>query len=145
MPDEPRERLTEAEIAGIRYRHSEEFLRSGDTRISMGCNVCRVALPCPTIRALDDLAALQRMIEQLRRENARLLGDVADAYEMVDSIIDGDGNTAAAILGSRGGLRGGVARAKALTPERRSEIAQKAARARWGRVAASTREDSPDD
>lgn len=30
------------------------------------------------------------------------------------------------------GLKGGPARAKSLTKERRSEIARKAARARWG-------------
>lgn len=35
-------------------------------------------------------------------------------------------------LGRRGGLRGGKARAAALTPERRKEIAKKAARKRWG-------------
>jgi len=39
---------------------------------------------------------------------------------------------AAAALGRKGGLVGGKARAKALTPKRRSEIAKKAAAARWG-------------
>jgi len=39
---------------------------------------------------------------------------------------------AAVSLGRRGGLKGGRARAKALTPEERREIAYKAARARWG-------------
>lgn len=33
--------------------------------------------------------------------------------------------------GRKGGLKGGKARAKQLTPERRSEIARKAAEARW--------------
>jgi hypothetical protein len=33
--------------------------------------------------------------------------------------------------GRKGGQRGGKARADKLTPERRSEIARKAARARW--------------
>jgi hypothetical protein len=37
----------------------------------------------------------------------------------------------AAELGRRGGLRGGKARKKALSPERRSEIARKAAQKRW--------------
>ena len=36
-------------------------------------------------------------------------------------------------LGRRGGRIGGVARAKSLTPKKRSEIAMKAARARWGK------------
>ena len=36
-------------------------------------------------------------------------------------------------LGRRGGLKGGHARAVSLTPERRVEIAKKAALARWGK------------
>jgi hypothetical protein len=35
-------------------------------------------------------------------------------------------------IGARGGIKGGPARAKKLTATRRSEIAKKAARARWG-------------
>ncbi len=38
---------------------------------------------------------------------------------------------AAVSLGRRGGLVGGKARAAKLTPEKRSEIARKAAAARW--------------
>ena len=38
---------------------------------------------------------------------------------------------AAAILGRLGGLKGGDARAKALSKARRSAIAKKAAKARW--------------
>ena len=34
-------------------------------------------------------------------------------------------------LGRRGGLKGGPARAKKMTPEERSESARKAAKARW--------------
>jgi hypothetical protein len=40
---------------------------------------------------------------------------------------------AAAALGRLGGLKGGNARAKSLTPEERTEIARKAAKARWNR------------
>lgn len=36
-------------------------------------------------------------------------------------------------LGRLGGLRGGRVRAERLTPERRVEIAKKAAKARWGK------------
>lgn len=36
-----------------------------------------------------------------------------------------------AALGKQGGLKGGKARAASLTPEKRSEIAKKAAAARW--------------
>jgi hypothetical protein len=42
-------------------------------------------------------------------------------------------NPAAVELGRQGGLKGGKARAEKLTPEQRSEIARKAARARWER------------
>jgi hypothetical protein len=42
-------------------------------------------------------------------------------------------NPHAAALGRLGGLRGGAARAAALSPRRRSEIARAAARARWSK------------
>lgn len=41
-------------------------------------------------------------------------------------------NAAAVELGRMGGLKGGKARAEKLSPERRAEIARKAAAARWG-------------
>jgi hypothetical protein len=40
-------------------------------------------------------------------------------------------NKAAVALGKMGGKKGGAARAATLTPERRSEIAKKAAAGRW--------------
>lgn len=40
---------------------------------------------------------------------------------------------AAVALGRRGGLKGGPARARALSPARRKALASKAARARWGK------------
>lgn len=42
-------------------------------------------------------------------------------------------NQAAVELGRLGGKKGGKARAEALTPEQRSEIAKKAASARWAK------------
>lgn len=39
----------------------------------------------------------------------------------------------AAEMGRRGGLKGGPARAKRLTPEQRSEAAKKAVQARWSK------------
>jgi hypothetical protein len=39
--------------------------------------------------------------------------------------------TPSALYGREGGLKGGRARASKLSPERRSEIARNAARARW--------------
>jgi hypothetical protein len=40
-------------------------------------------------------------------------------------------NPAAVALGRLGGLKGGKARAASMTPEKRAEIAKKAAQARW--------------
>jgi hypothetical protein len=40
---------------------------------------------------------------------------------------------AAALLGRKGGLKGGKARSEKLSPERRAEIARKAAFARWSK------------
>jgi hypothetical protein len=45
---------------------------------------------------------------------------------------DKDKNPHAVALGRLGGLKGGRARAAALTPKKRSEIAAKAAKSRWG-------------
>lgn len=42
-------------------------------------------------------------------------------------------NPAAVALGRLGGLKGGKARAKRMTPEERSEAARKAAEARWSK------------
>ena len=44
-------------------------------------------------------------------------------------------NPAAVALGKLGGAKGGRARAAKLTPAQRSEIAKKAAAARWGKPA----------
>lgn len=42
-------------------------------------------------------------------------------------------NPAAVLLGRLGGLKGGAARAEKLSPRKRSQIAAKAARARWSK------------
>lgn len=63
---------------------------------------------------------------------AKLIADIATG-ETDDRLVTDDGRDLAAVmLGRMGGLKGGRARANALTPERRSEIAQRAATARWG-------------
>jgi hypothetical protein len=52
--------------------------------------------------------------------------------ESDNSNLTEDGKNAAAVaLGRLGGLKGGAARAKKLSSKRRSEIAKKAAAARW--------------
>lgn len=60
---------------------------------------------------------------------AKLIGDIATG-RITDMVEDGK-DDAAVEFARRGGKRGGKARARKLTPERRREIAQKAAKARW--------------
>lgn len=55
-----------------------------------------------------------------------------DLFMIVLEAIDED---AASALGANGGLRGGKARAAAMSPEQRSEAAKRAALARWKRPA----------
>lgn len=57
-----------------------------------------------------------------------------DTNRLAKQIIDeatADKNPAAVALGRLGGLKGGKARREALSPEKRAEIAKKAAKARW--------------
>lgn len=60
--------------------------------------------------------------------NAVLIGRIAIGEE-ADATPDDDGKDPAA---KALGKKGGAARAKAMTPERRAEIARKAAKTRWG-------------
>jgi hypothetical protein len=62
---------------------------------------------------------------------AKLIADIA-AGKVADSPPD-SASSDAATLGRSGGLKGGRARANKLSPERRAEIAAKAAAARWGK------------
>jgi len=55
-------------------------------------------------------------------------GEVEKIPEETDLI-----KLAASAMGRKGGLKGGKARAKSLSAKRRSEIAKKAAAARWNK------------
>ena len=48
-------------------------------------------------------------------------------------VVDPSKNPHAVALGRLGGLKGGSARAASLSPRKRSQIAAKAAKARWGK------------
>jgi hypothetical protein len=65
---------------------------------------------------------------------AKLTVDIAtgQAVDEEDPAIPGK-NPAAVALGRLGGKKGGVMRAKNLTPEQRRAIAQRAAAARWAK------------
>jgi hypothetical protein len=65
---------------------------------------------------------------------AKLVTDIASG-EIDDRQTTDDGrDLAAVLLGRRGGLKGGRARAESLTPQRRREIAIKAAQSRWNKA-----------
>lgn len=65
-------------------------------------------------------------------QKAKNIVDIATS-EAKDTITPDEAKSAAQALGRLGGLKGGKARAKALSAKRRSEIAKAAAKARWGR------------
>lgn len=65
---------------------------------------------------------------------AKLMTDIATG-QAEDRLITDDGRDLAAVMmGRLGGLKGGRARAETLSPERRSEIAAKAAQTRWSKA-----------
>ena len=64
---------------------------------------------------------------------AKLIADIATG-EVTETKTDDGKDPAAVELGRKGGLKGGAARAKKLTAEKRSEIAKLAAKKRWAAV-----------
>lgn len=62
---------------------------------------------------------------------AKSILDIATGETEQEPPKDGDKNPAAVALGRLGGLKGGKARAAKLSPEKRAEIAKKAAVKRW--------------
>ena len=87
------------------------------------------ARPCH-IQTMTDQAHKKRPRDMSQR--AKMIVDIA-AGEVKDEEPDTGKNPAAVALGRLGGAKGGKARAAKLTPEQRSEIAKKAAAARWNK------------
>jgi hypothetical protein len=69
--------------------------------------------------------AYQVMLESTGQAEPTVVADSA--------FTDPSKNPHAVALGRLGGLKGGPARTAALSPEKRSQIAAKAAKARWGK------------
>ena len=64
----------------------------------------------------------------------KLIGDILTGQvedRSANHPVDLNKNQAAVELGRKGGFKGGKARAESLSPERRKEIARKAASKRW--------------
>jgi hypothetical protein len=68
-----------------------------------------------------------------KRSSKKKRDDFQNALRTVEDAIGSSlgKNPAAVALGRQGGLKGGKARAEALSPARRKEIASKAAAKRW--------------
>lgn len=66
-------------------------------------------------------------------ELAKFIVNEATDKEVVEKAIDDGKNPHAVLLGRKGGLKGGKSRAEKLSAEKRSEIAKKAAQARWSK------------
>jgi hypothetical protein len=81
-------------------------------------------VPKRTEKARDFFAIARRVVEQA-------IGEQMDGSPLEDP--DAGKNPAAVALGKLGGAKGGKARAKALSPAKRKQIAKKAARKRWGK------------
>lgn len=66
-------------------------------------------------------------------ELAKLITDLATGSRTETLRTPEGKDLVASLLGRRGGLKGGAARAAKLSPEERREIAKAAAAARWGK------------
>lgn len=64
-------------------------------------------------------------------QRAKSIVDIATGEKDEETMSADLLSKAMSILGRKGGLKGGKARAKSLTKKQRSEIAKKAAAARW--------------
>jgi hypothetical protein len=87
------------------------------------------------MRSLADAEA--EPVAQARTDDIGSPGSLCGTSMKRNSLLHpelGPRNSNAVALGRLGGLKGGHARAKALTPQRRQEIARKAVEARWKRT-----------
>ena len=85
--------------------------------------------PCYT-RVMPERLSRSKRPRNISQPMSRIVQEATDSRSESES--EGKDPHAVA-LGRKGGAKGGRARAKKLSPERRSEIARKAAQARWAR------------
>jgi hypothetical protein len=88
-----------------------------------------VAAPIPYGGSMPKRSSKPRDTNQLAKA---IVDQSTDPDDTGDDPYEGK-NPAAVELGRLGGKKGGKARAEKLTPEERSEIARKAAKARWSK------------
>lgn len=99
--------------------------------------ICNLATAFPLKHLHNSLTA--RYMARMKTLTPEFVAAIENAAENNGAALDqalhtADGrNLAAVLLGRRGGLKGGRARAESLSPERRREIARAAANARWSK------------
>ena len=82
-------------------------------------------------RGTDKVCKSGQSMPRDANQLAKLITDMATGNAPPNTKTDDGKNPAAVALGRLGGLKGGKARAASLTKKKRSEIARKAASARW--------------
>jgi len=102
----------------------------------LGMEFIILAFPCP-VKHNDWMKKPKGKLPRDPNQLAKLIVDLAtaepDEKQPADAPQDDGKNPAAVALGRLGGLKGGKARAASLSKKKRSEIAKKAAAARWGK------------
>lgn len=84
-------------------------------------------------RSRDANVAAWQVVQEATGEKPKVrLPTEQEVQALVERAIAEGKDPAAVLLGRKGGLKGGKARAARMTPKERSEAARKAARARWG-------------
>jgi hypothetical protein len=86
----------------------------------------------PPIVTLGVMAKQSKKPADLNRLAAAIVGDATD-----EEGHHGENGSVKVPVGRNGGLKGGAARAAKLSPERRAEIARKAAKTRWQKARSS--------
>jgi hypothetical protein len=80
---------------------------------------------------------MPKRVKQLRRDVNQRAFDVVrrstEKAEKADTVTSAELSRVMSILGRAGGKKGGKRRMETMTPEQRSEIALRAARARWAK------------
>jgi hypothetical protein len=112
--------------------------------LKIGCAKTTVvpeyALPIRSSIAIAAIGVMPRIMADPKHSRrprdpnqlAKLITDIATGQ--AEPMVTDDGRDLAAVLmGRRGGIKGGRVRAERLSPERRREIAQQAAAARWSK------------
>jgi hypothetical protein len=118
---------------GLAFLWRRPYIENGWSSISMAFAGCWGVSPPESLGTARGFSLPINIRERSRIVNTKIL----TIHERSRILISMRKNPHAVALGRKGGLKGGPARAKALTPERLSAIGKKAIQARWAKVRAA--------